>query len=58
MNSKEFDQAIRAAQYVLSNLDSNSAQAQSIIDKAKAEMQKAAESAMADVKNKLGGIGQ
>jgi hypothetical protein len=58
INSKEFDQAIKTAQHILSNLDQNSAEAQSIIEKAKAELQKAAQGAVADVQKKLGSFGQ
>ena len=54
INSKEFDQAITTAQHILRNLDKDSAQAQSIIEKAKAELQKAAEGALDDVKKKIG----
>ena len=53
LSSKEFDEAIKTAQYILSNLDKESTAAQSIIEKAKAEMQKAAQAAVADVKDKL-----
>lgn len=53
VSSKEFDEAIKTAQYILSNLDKDSAAAQSIIEKAKAEMQKAAQAAVSDVKDKL-----
>ncbi|HOW35099.1 MAG TPA: hypothetical protein PL155_01605 [Candidatus Omnitrophota bacterium] len=58
INSKEFDQAIQTAQYILSNLDKNSTAAQGIIEKAKAELTKAAQSAMQDVKSKLGSFGK
>jgi len=54
ISSKEFDQAIRTAQYILSNLDKESAAAESIIEKAKAEMAKAAQAAMDDAKKKMG----
>lgn len=58
INSKEFDQAIQTAQYILSNLDQNSTAAKDIIEKAKAEMTKAAQGAMQDVKSKLGSFGK
>jgi hypothetical protein len=58
INSKQFDQAIQTAQHILSNLDQNSAEAKSIIEKAKAELQKAAQGAVADVQKKLGSFGQ
>lgn len=52
-NSKEFKQAIDVAQYVLSNLDKNSQPAQSLIEKAKAQLQAAAQKAITDASNKL-----
>lgn len=52
-NSKEFQQAIQTAQYVLSNLDKNSQPAKDLIEKAKAQLQAAAQKAMGDVSNKL-----
>lgn len=54
-SSKEFQEAIKAAQYVLSNLDKDSQQAKSLIEKAKAQLQAAAEKAAGDVGNKLFG---
>lgn len=54
-NSKEFQQAIQTAQYVLSNLDKNSQPAKDLIEKAKAQLQAAAQKAMGDVSNKLFG---
>jgi len=58
VSSKEFDQAIQAAQYILSNLDQNSAQAKSIIEMAKEKMAAEAQKAMDDVKSKIAGFGQ
>lgn len=58
INSQEFDQAIKSAQYILGNLDKNSAEAKSIIETAKAELQKAAQSAVSDVQKKIGTFGQ
>lgn len=58
VNSKEFDEAIKTAQYILSNLDKDSQAAQDIIEKAKAELGKMAQQAMDDVKNKLGNLGK
>ena len=58
ISSKQFDQAISAARYVLSSLDQNSAQAKSVIEKAQEAIKNAAQRAVADVKNKLGGFGQ
>ena len=54
-NSKEFQQAIQTAQYVLSNLDKNSQPAKSLIEKAKAQLQAAAQKAVGDAGNKLFG---
>jgi len=58
LNSQEFNEAISTAQYIIRNLDQNSQDAKNIIETAKAELQKAAEGAVKDVKNVLGGIGQ
>lgn len=58
INSKQFDQAITTAQHVLSNLDQNSAEAKSLLDKATEEMKKVAQGAVDDVKKKLGSFGQ
>ncbi len=52
-SSKEFQQAIQIAQYVLSNLDKESKPAQSLIEKAKAELQAAAQKAVGDAANKF-----
>ena len=54
-NSQEFQQAIQTAQYVLSNLDKNSQAAKDLIEKAKAQLQAAAQKAVGDVSNKLFG---
>ena len=58
VNSDNFDEAIKTAKYVLSNLDANSTTAKGIIEKAQAELKKLAEQKMADVKGKLGSLGQ
>ncbi|HOX09671.1 MAG TPA: hypothetical protein PLV09_01120 [Candidatus Omnitrophota bacterium] len=62
MNSKNYDQAISVAKYILSNVDSNSAEAKSILQKAtellKAEAAKAMDSAKTDLQNKLGSFGK
>lgn len=58
LSSKEFDDAIETARYVLSNLDKESEKAQAVIEMAKVEMQKAAESAVGDMKKTLGNFGQ
>ncbi len=52
-SSKEFQQAIETAQYILSNIDKNSQAAKDLIEKAKAQLQAAAQKAADDVKKKL-----
>lgn len=54
INSKQFDQAIATAKYVLTNLDQNSAEAKSILEKAQAELTKTAKAVVGDMKNKFG----
>lgn len=54
-NSKEFQESIQIAQYVLSNLDKDSLQAKDLIEKAKAKLKEAAEQAADDVTKKLFG---
>jgi|WetSurMetagenome_2_1015567.scaffolds.fasta_scaffold185368_1 hypothetical protein len=54
-NSKEFQQAIQTAQYVLSNVDKNSQSAKDLIEKAKVQLKEAAQKAAGDVSNKLFG---
>lgn len=58
INSQKFDEAINTAQYVLSNLDSNSTEAKSIITKAQEQIKQMAGKAMEDMKNKLGTLGK
>ena len=58
INSDQFDEAIKTAKYVLSNLDSNSVAAQNIIEKAQAELKKLADQKIEEVKGKLGNFGQ
>jgi hypothetical protein len=62
MNSKNYQQAVNVAQYILTNLDKDSADAKSILQKAtellKAEAAKAMDSAKTDLQNKLGGLGK
>lgn len=57
INSQNFDQAVTVANYILANLDQNSQAAKDILQEAKAEMQKTAQKAMDDMKNKLGTLG-
>ena len=58
INSQKFDEAVQTARYILSNLDQNSVEAKSILEKATAQMKEAANKAMGDVKNKLGSFGK
>jgi hypothetical protein len=58
LNSQKFDEAVNTAKYVLGQLDANSQDAKSIIEKAQAELKKLAEQKMQDVKGALGNIGQ
>jgi len=58
VNSKEYDQAVRVAQYILSNLDSNSQEARSLLDKAKEALATQAKAKLEDVKKQLGGFGK
>ena len=53
INSKQFDEAIKSAKYILSKLDAESKEAQSIIEKAQAELKKMAEEKAAEMKAKL-----
>lgn len=52
-SSKQFQQAIEIAQYVLTNLDNNSQPAKSLIEKAKTQLENAAGKAVGDISNKL-----
>lgn len=54
-NSKQYQQAIDVAKYVLSNLDSKSLEAKALIQKATTQLQAAAQKAVGDVSNKLFG---
>jgi hypothetical protein len=58
INSDQFDEAIKTAKYVISNLDSNSTAAQDIIEKAQAELKKIADQKLQEVKGKLGNFGK
>jgi len=58
VNSKDFDQAIQTAKYVLANLDSESKEAQSIIEKATTQLKKMAEEKAAEMKKSLSSMGQ
>jgi hypothetical protein len=54
INSKEFDQAVSVAQYILNNIDNNSQIARSLLEKAKTELAAQAKAKMAEAKSKLG----
>ena len=57
INSDKFDEAINTARFILSNLDKDSTAAQSIIERAKKELEamakEKAEALKGDLKNKL-----
>jgi len=58
INSQNFDQAVQTAKYILSNLDQNSADAKSILERAQVELKKLADQklqeAQANMQKKLG----
>ena len=56
--SKEFQEAVNTAQYILRNLDKDSQIAKDLIQKAKDALAQTAKSAAEDVKKKLPGFGQ
>lgn len=62
ISSEKFDEAVTIAKHVLSQLDSNSAEAKSIIEKAQAQIkalaEKKAEEAKAALKKKMESLGQ
>jgi len=58
INSKNFDQAVSVAQYILTNVNSNSQEARTLLEKAKSELAAQASKAMADVKQKFSGFGK
>ena len=57
ISSKKYDEAVDVAQYILDKLDSRSADALAIMEKAKAEMQQVAKGAVDDAKKKLDSLG-
>ena len=57
ISSKKYDQAVDVAQYILDNLDSRSASALAILEKANDEMQQVAQGAVDDAKKKLNSLG-
>ena len=54
VNSKNFDDAINTAKYILSELDQNSQEAKSILEKAQEELKKMAGAKLDEMKGKLG----
>jgi hypothetical protein len=54
INSKQYDQAVSTAQYIISNLDSNSQEARSLINKAKEELAVQARVKIDEAKKKFG----
>ncbi len=54
-NSKEFQKAVETAQYVLNNLDKNSQPAKDLMEKAKVQLQAAAQRAASNAGKKLFG---
>ncbi len=58
INSKEYDQAVSVAQYILSNVDRNSAEAKLLLEKAKTELTAQAKAKMEEVKKQFAGFGK
>ncbi len=62
VNSEQFDEAIKVAKYVLSELDKSSQEAKGILEKAQAELKAVAEKKAAELKEemskKVGNLGQ
>ena len=62
INSEKFDESIKIAKYILSELDKNSVEAKSILEKAQAEIkalaEKKAEEAKAALKKKMESLGR
>ena len=62
INSKNFDEAIKISQHILQDLDSNSQEAKTILEQAKAGLKKIAEQKVAEVKsdltNKINSLGK
>ena len=57
-NSKEFQEAVKTAQYILSYVDKNSQPAKDLLEKAKRELSQAATTAVEDAKQRLGDLGK
>lgn len=54
INSKQYDQAVSTAQYILSSLDSNSQKARSLLDQAKNALAAQAKARLDETKKKFG----
>jgi hypothetical protein len=54
LSSKNYQEAIKTAQYVLSNVDANAQAAKDVLEKATQQLKRDAEQAAGDVKKKLG----
>lgn len=57
-NSKEFQQAIDTAQYILRYVDKDSQEAKNLIEKAKDALRQKAQEAVADVNKRIGELGK
>lgn len=58
INSKEYDQAISTADYILMNLDSNSRDARALLEKAKADLAAQGTAKLNEMKKQLGSFGK
>lgn len=54
LNSKRYQDAVQTAQYVLSQIDSNSQAAKDLLEKAKTQLASEAQGAVGDAKKQLG----
>ena len=53
LSSKDYSEAIKTAQYILSDLDQNSKEAKAVLEKARARLSEQAKSMMEDVKKSM-----
>ena len=58
LNSKQYDEAMKTAQYIASNFQESAAEAQKIIEQSAQELQKEASAKMDEMKQNLSGIGK
>lgn len=54
LGSKNYQEAVATAQYVLANVDANSKAARGVLQQAKAQLEQGAKAAAGDMKKKLG----